>query len=119
MKKVYCFNILGLNLSYQIASLFAMYIDMDERIAGKQDRSSMIIEDPPQGPPNSSKYIFFLHFGLYMKKSFQIDSPCCISTEKVLIRLLLYLICKLESVGCRKPQSCPPAWEQDEMLMNQ
>ena len=29
-----------------IASLFHMYIDMDERIAGKQDRPSLIIEEP-------------------------------------------------------------------------
>ena len=26
---------------------------------------------------------------------------------------------KLKRVGCPQPQSCPPAWEQDEMLMNQ
>ena len=41
-------NAKGLNLkmSYQIASLFHMYIDMGERIAGKQDRFSLIIEDP-------------------------------------------------------------------------
>ena len=41
------FHILGLNLkiSYQIASLFHMYIDMGERIAGKQDRPNLIIED--------------------------------------------------------------------------
>ena len=39
MKKILCFHILGLNLkfSYQIASLFDMYIHMGERIAGKQD----------------------------------------------------------------------------------
>ena len=46
-------NILDLNLkrSYQIASLFHMYIDMGERIAGKQDRPSLIIEcPPPLGP---------------------------------------------------------------------
>ena len=52
-KKVYiCFHILGLNLkiSYQIVSLFDMYMDMGERIAGKQDRPSPIIEDP-SGPP--------------------------------------------------------------------
>ena len=48
MKKKYIFHILDLNLksSYQIASLFHMYIDMGERIAGKQDRSSLIIEGP-------------------------------------------------------------------------
>ena len=58
MKKNLLFvHILGLNLkmSYQIASLFHMYIDMGERIAGKQDRFSLIIEDPPQGPQNTPK----------------------------------------------------------------
>ena len=46
------FHILGLNIkhSYQIASLFDMYIDMGERIAGKQDRPSLIIEDPFRAP---------------------------------------------------------------------
>ena len=38
---------LNLKRSYQIASLFHMYIDMGERIAGKQDRPSLIIEGPP------------------------------------------------------------------------
>ena len=59
-EKYYFFHILGLNLkmSYQIASLFHMYIDhvdMGERIAGKQDRFSLIIEDPLRAP----KYTFF------------------------------------------------------------
>ena len=51
-KKVYIFHILGLNLkiSYQIVSLFDMYIDMGERIAGKQDSPSLIIEDPLREP---------------------------------------------------------------------
>ena len=39
-----------------------MNIDMGERIAGKQDRHSLIIEDSPQGPPNSPKYTFFFTF---------------------------------------------------------
>ena len=39
----------NLKLSYQIVSLFDMYIDMGERIAGKQDRPSLI---------NSPKYTF-------------------------------------------------------------
>ena len=43
-------------MSYQIASLFHMYIDMGERIAGKQDRLSLIIEDPQNTP---KIYIFF------------------------------------------------------------
>ena len=52
MKKSIIFHILGLNLkiSYQIVSLFDMYIDMGERIAGKQDMPSLIIEDPLQAP---------------------------------------------------------------------
>ena len=53
MKKTYIFfHILGLNLkmSYQIVSLFDMYIDLGERIARKQDRPSLIIEDPLRAP---------------------------------------------------------------------
>ena len=50
---------------------------MGERIAGKQDRPSLIIEDPPQGPLNSPKYLFYLHFGSYMKNWFSNCSPCC------------------------------------------
>ena len=51
-KKEYFYHILGLNLkiSYQIVSLFDMYIDIGERIAGKQDRPSLIIEDPLRDP---------------------------------------------------------------------
>ena len=45
-------------MSYQIASLFHMYIDMGERIAGKQDRFSLIIEDPLSAP----KYPQNIHF---------------------------------------------------------
>ena len=46
-------HILDLNLkrSYQIASLFHMCVDMGERIAGHQDRPSLIIEGPPPPPP--------------------------------------------------------------------
>ena len=51
------------NVLYQIASLFHMYIDMGERIAGKQDRFSLIIEDPLRAPKIPPKYKFFLHFG--------------------------------------------------------
>ena len=70
MNKTYiCFNILGLNLkmSYQIASLFDMYIDMGKRIAGKQDRLSPIIEDPPQGPLNAQNIFIFLFWPIYEK----------------------------------------------------
>ena len=65
-KKYYFFHILGLNLknSYQIASLFHMYIDIVERIASReQDRPSLIIEDPLRAPKIAPKYTFFLHFG--------------------------------------------------------
>ena len=55
-------------MSYQIASLFHMYIDMGERIAGKQDRFSLIIEDPLRAPKIPPKYTFFSHFGPKMKK---------------------------------------------------
>ena len=54
---------LNLKISYQIASLFDMYIDMGERIAGKQDRPNLIIEDPLRAPKIAQKYIFFLDFG--------------------------------------------------------
>ena len=45
-------HIMGLNfkISSQIASLFHMYIYMGERIAGNQDRFSLIIEDPLTAP---------------------------------------------------------------------
>ena len=64
-KSIIFFYILGLNLkmSYQIASLFHMYIDMGERIAGKQDRFSLIIEDPLRPPKYPKNILSFLHFG--------------------------------------------------------
>ena len=78
---IFFLHILGLNLkiSYQIASLFHMYIDMGERIAGKQDRPSLIIEDPPgfyvgaQHDPEKNEINFiFLYFN--SKGSYQIVS---------------------------------------------
>ena len=64
-------------MSNQIASLFHMYIDMGERIAGKQDRFSLIIEDPlraPKIPQNIKKKYILAH---KWKNVFQIVSPCC------------------------------------------
>ena len=56
---LYIFSYFGFKqISYQIVSLFDMYMDMGERIARKQDRPSLIIEDPPQGPLSSPKYIY-------------------------------------------------------------
>ena len=49
-------------MSYQIASLFHMYIYMGERIAGEQDRPSLIIEDPLRAPKIAPKYTFLLPF---------------------------------------------------------
>ena len=46
-----------------------MYIDMGERIAGKQDMPSLIIEDPL----NSPKYnIFFTFWLMYEKLVFKL-----------------------------------------------
>ena len=67
-------------MSYQIASLFHMYIDMGERIAGKQDRFSLIIEDPIRAP----KIYFFYILAHKRKNSFQIVSPCCTYVSTVM-----------------------------------
>ena len=75
MKKGNFFHILGLNLkiSYQIVSLFDMYIDMGKRLAGNQDRRSPIIEDPLNSPN-----IYFFYILAHMSKpGFQIVSHCC------------------------------------------
>ena len=56
-------------MSYQIASLFDMYIDMSERIAGKQDRLSLIIEDPLRAP---KIYIFFTFWLINEKMVFKL-----------------------------------------------
>ena len=68
----YNFSYFGFKLkNCQIVSLFDMYIELDmgERIAGRQDRPSPIIEDSPQGPLNSPKYTFYLH--IWKKNGFQ------------------------------------------------
>ena len=89
-KKYYIVHILGLNLkiSYQIASLFHMYIYMGERIAGKQDRSSLIIEDPLRAPKIPPKYPENIHFFYSLahkwKTGFQIVSPCCTYVSTVM-----------------------------------
>ena len=137
-KKVYFVHILGLNLkiSYHIASLLDMYIDMGERIYGKQDRPSLIIEHPLRAPQKPK--IFCTFWLIYEKLVFKLfplvvlclhcDEVCIcwqlgapgtpgfyvraqhdpekneiyfiffiffILSQKVLIRLLLYLTCKL------------------------
>ena len=54
-----------------------MYIDMGERIAGKQDRSSLIIEDPSGPPKYPQNIIFFYILAHKWKTGFQIVSPYC------------------------------------------
>ena len=71
-------------MSYQIASLFHMYIDMGERIAGKQDRFSLIIEDPLRAPKIPPKYAFFYILAHKWKNGFQIVSPCCTYVSTVM-----------------------------------
>ena len=56
-------------MSYQIASLFHMYIDMGETIAGKQDRFSLIIEDPLRAP---KIYILFTFWPINEKMVFKL-----------------------------------------------
>ena len=46
-------------MSYQIVSLFDIYIDMGEKIARKQDRPSLIIEDPLTAPSIAQNIILF------------------------------------------------------------
>ena len=64
-------------MSYQIASLFHMYIDMGERIAGKQDMFSLIIEYPLRALKIPPKYTL-------KKKGFLIVSPCCTYVSTVM-----------------------------------
>ena len=79
---------MGLNLkySYQIASLFDMNIDMGERIAGKQDRSCLIIEDPIRAPQIAQKIRFFYILVHQWKTAFQIVSPCCCTYVSTVMR---------------------------------
>ena len=49
-----------------------MYIDMGERIAGKQDRPSLIIEDPLRAPKITPKYIFFIIWPINEKLGFKL-----------------------------------------------
>ena len=59
-------------MSCQISSLFHMYIDMGERIAGKQDRFSLIIEDPLRAPKIPPKYTFFYIWPINEKMVFKL-----------------------------------------------
>ena len=58
-------------MSFQIASLFHMYIDMGERIAGRQDRFILIIECPLRAP---KIYFFFTFWPINEKMVFKLFS---------------------------------------------
>ena len=76
------FHVLDLNLrsSCQIASLF---VAMGERIPGKQDRPSMIIEGP-HGPLNSKKNTFLFIFWPIYEKLVVNCSLCCTYVSSVM-----------------------------------
>ena len=79
---------LNINISYHIASLFDMYINMGERIAEKQDRSSLIIEHPFRAPQIAQNIHIVLHFGPYMKNWFSNCFPLlyiCLHCDEVCI----------------------------------
>ena len=60
-------------MSYQIASLFDMHIVMGERIAGKQDRPSLLIEHPLRAPQIAQNiHIFFTFWLIYEKLVFKL-----------------------------------------------
>ena len=50
---------------YRIASIFYMWIDIGERMPGKQDGPGPIIYGATQAPPNSPKCEFF-HIGAHI-----------------------------------------------------
>ena len=64
MKKNLFFSYFGFKLKNFLSDCFLihMYIDMGERIAGEQDRPSLIIEDPLRAPKIAPKYTLFFTF---------------------------------------------------------
>ena len=83
MKKKSFFFIFGLNFTYQIVYLFDSIHIYCERIAGKQDRPSLIIEWwAPQIAQNI--IIFFYILAHIWKTGFQIVSPSCTYVSTVM-----------------------------------
>ena len=79
--QVFFLHILDFNSkgSHHIASIFDMYININERVDVKQDGPSLIIEAPP--PPRASQIvrdIILSHCGPYMKILLLIVFPYCI-----------------------------------------
>ena len=60
---------------YRIASIFYMYIDIGERIAGKQDGPGPIICGPPRAPRIAKNANFCILWPIYEKLAV-IFSPC-------------------------------------------
>ena len=77
-KNVYFYHIFDLNLkiSYHIVSLFGMYIYMGDKIAGEQDRPSLIIDDPFRAPIKAQNITFNILAHVW-KTAFQIISHYC------------------------------------------
>ena len=74
-KKYISFSYFGFKLKnkFQIASVFDMYIDIGERIAGSQDRPSLIIEDPLRAPQIAQTINCFY----ILANIWKTVSPCC------------------------------------------
>ena len=87
MKKVYFCHILCLNLnnSYQITSLFDMYIDMGEMIVGKQDRRVTNLGWFGQSHTKSSVW---LHGQLLLLKSLVRSLPVTLYTFYTILNML-------------------------------
>ena len=64
MKKILFLSYFGFKLKNLLSDCFLIsHIHMGERIAGEQDRPSLVIEDPLRAPKIAPKYTFLLHFG--------------------------------------------------------
>ena len=73
-----------------IASIFYMYIDIGERIAGKQEGPGLIIFGPPRAPRIASQKLqIFVYCGTYMyMKNWWLCFPLlyiCILCDEVLL----------------------------------
>ena len=73
-----------------------MWIDIGERIAGKQDGPSLIIEGPPSPPPPriAKKIIFFTLGPIYEQLGYA-HHPFQISSNKIYLVPITFLICML------------------------
>ena len=79
-------HILDFNLksSFQIASLFDMYISIWVRGYLESKIGPVWSLNAPQAPPSSKKCIFYSHFALYMKNWLLIVFSCCAYVSTVM-----------------------------------